>query len=166
MPDDDPLSLTEMMSLEPGGREPWATDELRAVLEHQLSAPLLCDLDDATGELSELLEAVGAAGERPIRTFGDLLQHPHPPLGLLQRTKQFAKACRNRPDSALPDEIATVLYFMSIVAAMIKCGRRITRMDDASLRYSLDWAVRQTWLDEATHKLFKEGVAAIAAVPD
>jgi len=165
MSDDDALSLTEMMNLEPGGREPWENDELRAVLEHQLSAPLLCDLDDATGELSGPLEAVAAAGERPIRTFGDLLQHPHPPLVLLQQTKQFAKACRNRPDSALPDEIATVLYFMSIVAAMIKCGRRITRMDDASLRYSLDWAVQQSWVDEATRKLFEAGLAVIAAVP-
>jgi len=166
MPDDDALSLTHMMSLELGGREAWENDELRAVLEHQLSAPLLCDLDDATGELSELLEAVGTAGERPIRTFGDLLQHPHPPLGLLQRTKQFAKACRRCPDNALPDEIATVLYFMCIVAAMIKCGRRITQMDDAALRYSLDWAVRQTWLDKATRELFEQGVAAIALVRD
>ena len=155
---DDVLSLTHMMDLEPGGPSPWKPEELGPIFEHQLSAPLECDLGYLDKGLAKRLQTVD---DPPIRSFADLLGHPHPPLELLELIKRFAKACRNHPDSPLPDEIATVLYCLSIVAAITKCGRRITKMDDQSLRYSLDWALRQPWLDDSSHKLLREGRKAL-----
>lgn len=154
VPMDDAQSLTQMMDLEPGGPSLWKPEELGAVFEHQLSAPLECDLANRDEQLAARLEA---AGDPPIKSFQDLLHHPHPPIEVLELTKRFAKACRNHPDGPLPDEIATVLYILSIVAAMTKCGRRITRMDDQSLRYSLSWALKQPWLDDGSRRLLEEG---------
>lgn len=154
----DVNSLTQMMDLDSGGPKLWRPAELGAILDHQLAAPLECDLGGLDKGLAGRL---AAAGGPPIKSFRDLLHHPHPPVELLELTKRFGKACRNHPDSPLPDEIATVLYFLSIVVAITRCGRRITKMDDPSLRYSLDWALKQPWLDEATRRRFEEGRAAV-----
>ena len=154
-------SLTHLMDLDAAGASPWSAADLAAILEHQLCAPLECDLCALAAGRAGQVEATGAAADPPISTFSELLQHPHPPVELLELTKRFAKACRNDPEGPLPDEIATAVYFMSIVAAMTKCGRRITGMDDASLRYSLRWALDQKWLDESSRELFRQGLAAM-----
>jgi hypothetical protein len=157
----DPQSLTQMMSAGVGDERLWAPDELGAILEHQLAAPLECDLSGLDNGLAEWLDEPGEAGDRPLGTFGDLLRHPSPPLRLLELTKEFAKARRSHPRSPLPDEIATVLYFLSIAAAMTRCGTRITRMDDHSLEYGLKWALKQPWLDDSSRGLLEEGLQAI-----
>lgn len=161
--DSDPQSLTHMMNLDAGDEKLWAPEELGAILEHQLSAPLECDLGRLDSRLARRLEEVNSACDPPVRSFGDLLHHASPPLELLELTKQFAKACRNDPQGPLPDEVATVLYFLSIVVAMAKCGRRITKMDDRSLEFSLSWAFRQPWLDESTRRILREGLDALGS---
>ena len=158
---DEARSLTFMMDLEGGGRRLWEPAELGAILEHQLSAPLECDLSHLEKDLARRLDELDSAPGKPIKTFADLLHHPHPPVELLELTKRFAKACRTRRDGPLPGEIATVLYFLSIAVALAKCDRRITKMDDQSLRYSLDWALKQPWLDASVRELLREGQAAI-----
>jgi hypothetical protein len=156
----DPQSLTQMMSLDADGEGLWGPDELGAILEHQLAAPLECDLVGLDGGLAQWLAELNSCGDRPLRTFADLLYHPSPPPKLLELTKQFAKSRRNHPHSPLPDEVATVLYFLSIVAAMTRCGRRITRMDDSSLIYGLRWALRQPWLGDSARAILQEGLQA------
>ncbi|MBN2475457.1 MAG: hypothetical protein JXB62_12675 [Pirellulales bacterium] len=153
----DPHSLSQMMDLGLEDTDLWDRKELGAMLKHQLAAPVLDDLGHSEKHLAEQLEAA----DPPIRSFQDLLHHTHPPVEALDMTKRFAKACRKHPDSPLPDEIATVLYFLSIAAALIKCGRRITRMDDQALKHSLEWALRQRWVDPASRELLREGREAI-----
>ncbi len=153
----DALSLTNMMDLDAAEQHPWAPDELEAILAHQLATPLECDLEAFDIGLPERLAGFNAASRPPIVTFGDLLHHSEPPADMLELIKTFAKSCRTNRNAPLPDEISTVLYFLSIVVALTKCDRRITRMDDASLRYSLDWALRQSWLDDATRALLQQG---------
>jgi len=158
----DARSLTPMMDLE-GGEDPglWRPGELGAILRHQLAAPLEFDFSFLGAERPPSLDALAATEGPPIRTFGDLLRHPRPPIELLESTKEFAKRCRSRPEAPLPDEIATMLYILSIVAALTRCTRRITKLDDQGLRYSLDWALAQPWLDPATHDLLREGYQAL-----
>jgi len=82
--------------------------------------------------------------------------------------KRFAKACRSREDGPLPNEIATVLYVLSIAAALAKCGCRITVADDQSLQYGLDWALEQPWIDAATRATLRqcrEGMGPIESAP-
>jgi hypothetical protein len=161
----DPQSLTQMLSLDAGDEKLWSPEELGAILEHQLSAPLECDLARLDRGLARCLRELNFAAHpesaRPLQSFRDLLSHPSPPLRLLELTKQFAKACRNDPQGPLPDEIATVLYFSSIVVAMTRCGQRITKMDDRSLEFSLNWALRQPWLDQATRQILLEGLSSL-----
>jgi hypothetical protein len=90
-----------------------------------------------------------------IKTFRDLLRHSHPPVELLELTKRFAKRCRSCPDSPLPDEVATVLYFLAIVVAQTKCRARISGLDGEALRHGLDWALGQSWLDADIRRLLR-----------
>jgi hypothetical protein len=155
-------ALARMIDLDPDAPALWNRDELKELLEHQLAAPLEFDLIGVDrAELDGLL-AKREAGPK-IETFGDLMRHPRPPVGLLNWTKEFAKAARDHPDSPLPDEVASVLYLASIVAAMTRCGERLTRLGDDGLLHGLAWALKQTWLDESVRKLLKEGRTRLAS---
>jgi len=174
----EPQSLARMMHLDEGGEALWEPDELGAILQHQLDAPLEFDLsrlgpsplasvrgpEKGTGPICRN----GPAGAlhkldlspfpNTIHTFRDLFHHPSPPVELLEWTKAFAKSCRSRDDGPVPDEVATVIYFLSIVTAMSRCGKRISQLDDQSLRYGLRWALKQPWVDEATKGCFRRAL--------
>ena len=130
----------------------WTARDLAAILAHQLAAPLETDLGRR--------EAI-SPGRRDapdvwpaIRTFGELFDHPSPPVELLERTKRFAKTARSQPDGPLPDEVATVLYLAAIATARRKCGRSISQLDEAALRHALEWALAQPWLAASLRELF------------
>ena len=149
-------SLAKMIDLGADPQGLWEPEELGTILEHQLAAPLefeVIGVDRA--ELRKLRFESNTPDE--IETFGDLLRHPQPPVALLELTKQFAKASCGHPERPLPDEVAAVLYVTSIVVALVRCGKRITRLGNDGLQYGLDRALRQTWLDESTRKLLEEG---------
>jgi hypothetical protein len=161
---DDVRLLAEMMAF--GGEAAlWRPDELAAIFRHQLDAPLAFDFDSLEAGLGSKVEDVAEGEGRPIRTFRDLLYHQHPPVELLDLTKRFAKSCAGRPGAALPEEIARVLYALSIVVGMTRCGQRITELDDRQLREQLDWAVSQPWLDDAARGLLAEGRQQIGTSP-
>jgi hypothetical protein len=126
----DPHLLSKLMNLD---EEAWPPDELAAMLRHQLRSKLESE------------------------TFGDVLHAASPAIESLKRIKDFGKQHRNDPASPLPRDIATVLYFAAIAAALAKCGQRISQLDDASIRAGVEWAVALPWLDESTRALFVEG---------
>ena len=146
------------------GERIWHPDELAAILRHQMTTPLQVDLSGIDGAAKRLHDAAGASG-LILKSFGDLLQHPHPPLALLKMMKDFAKACRISPASALPREISSVIYFASIIAAMTRHSRRITKLDNAALRDAVAWALAQPWLDDITRAVFLDGQAFLAGAP-
>jgi hypothetical protein len=145
----DPSRLSQLMA--GGDADGWRPEEMGAILLHQLSAPL------ETG-----LIPGGAAPTRQM-TFGDLLHHPLPPVEMLQRVKEFAKACKLAVDGPLPPEVAAVLYFASIIVARLRCGQRISKLDDDALRMGTEWARDQPWLDPPTRSIFDEAAAKWAA---
>jgi len=150
--------LADMFRLACAPARVWQTDELGAILRHQLSAPVQFDLQSMDRTLADRLSRVCESHGLLLKSFADLLFHPSPPLELLELTKQFAKACRNHPDSPLPHDVAMVLYLASIVTAMLRCGRRITNMNDQALCDSLEWAIRKPWLDERLRSLLNQGL--------
>jgi hypothetical protein len=150
-PDDRSQYLADMLDVESDGKCPWRPEELAAILRHQLAAPLEGGCPDLCADENGPVPI--DAADTSLGSLNDLFRSPRPPIELIERVKRFAKACRTRPDSPLPDEIATVLYLLAIVAAKTKCGRSISQLDDATLQTSLAWALRQPWLDETTRQL-------------
>lgn len=161
MPQNDPGNLSELMSLESSSRQAWGPDELGAVLRHQLSASLRTGLSQGDSNAAWRLTELLGAGGSSVETFNDLLHHPQPPIELLEMAKDFAKASRTDRESPLPREVAAVLYYASIVAALVHCRCRITTLDDALLSHGLRTALSHHWLDEATRSLLREGLETL-----
>ena len=160
--DSDPHGMAALLDTGSGEERIWHPDELEAILKHQLSAPIEVDLVSLERHLAARLRLAAASQGLLLKSFGDLLHHPNPPLELLKLTKDFAKACRLSRGGPLPREIATVLYFASIVVAMVRCRRRITRLDDADTRQGVEQCLAQSWLDAATRQLLEDGLKALA----
>ena len=91
-------------------------------------------------------------------SLGNLLAFPNPPVELLKITKDFAKDCRQNPHSPMPQEIASVLYFTSIAAALIRCGDRISDLTNEALTEGFRWTLAQPWLDAQTRVLIEESL--------
>ena len=149
------------------GADRWRAEEMGGILRHQLAAPLAADLaselaadEDRSDPPRSAAEGTGDA--RPT-TFGELLHHPNPPVELLRRVKQFAKACKLAGDGPLPGEVATVLYFASIVVARLRCGQQISELGDEAIRNGTAWALSRTWLDQPTRSIFDQAWVAWAA---
>jgi len=153
-------SLAEIMDLG-AGDELWKPEELAAILRHQLSAPVEFDLSFLDIGPARTLDTLHSLQGPPIASFRDLLHHPCPPIELLELTKEFSKVYGNRPEAPLPEQIAALLYVLSIVVALTRCRRRITKLDDQGLRRRLEWALAQFWVDDPTRELLREGYQAI-----
>ncbi len=154
--DTDPKQLASLIGDDDVGERIWRPEELAGILRHQLTTPLHVDLGGLGGAAGKVKATAEERGLL-LKSFGDLLRHPQPPVALLKLMKDFAKACRLSPDSPIPREISSILYFASILVAMTRCSRRITRLDDPGLRRAADWALVQPWLDDTLRAIFEEG---------
>lgn len=141
--------LSALLDLEAHARTAYTPHDLAAILHHQLDTPLAVDL-------------AAGPGVAPTETFGQLLLGPAPSLDALARVKDFAKAARGDPNGPLPPEIATVLYYASIAAARLRHGRRITALDDATLRRGLAWMAAERWCAAPLGPLLAEAISALA----
>jgi hypothetical protein len=159
----DPVLLAEMMDLSSGFKRIWRPGELGAILRHQLAATVQFDLGSLDVGLRSRLSDLTASENLLLKSFGDLFSHPHPPVELLELTKEFAKANRSHPDSAYPDAVSEVLYFLSIAVAMVRCGQRISQLDDDSLRRGMAWVASQEWVDEKMKSVLAEAQAMLKA---
>jgi len=153
-----PKSLAALMAQGAERARLWRADELGAIFRHQLSAPILVDLGglDATG--AARLKMLGEAQSLLLKSFSDLLLHAAPPIELLLLAKDFAKANMDHPDGSLPKEVAAVLYYASISAALTRLDERISQLKDADLERGLRWAKDQPWVDEQIQQLLDQGI--------
>jgi hypothetical protein len=146
----------ELAELMAGGWEDarlWRPEELAAIFRHQMSAPMLVDLGSFDAATATRLKSLSDAQGLLLKSFADLFHHPAPPLELLQLVKNFAKANVDHPDSGLPGEVASALYYSSIAAALVHLNRRISQLPDADLFRGFRWLENQPWLDEKTKGL-------------
>lgn len=140
----------------------WRPEELAAIFRHQMSAPVLMDLGSFDPRTASQLKALTAAQGLLLSSFADLFNHSNPPIQLLQMVKDFAKANLDHPESGLPREIGTALYYASIAAALVRLGKRISQLPDADLRRGLRLTSDQPWLDERTKALLAEALKGIS----
>ena len=150
----DPSRLAALLG-RAGEPPPWGADDLAAILAHPLRAPVLFDLHRVPGPGGAAPDPWADAAARQIHSFGDLLAHPNPPLALLVMTKAFAKTA-DAGDAPLPGEVASVLYFAAIAAALVRAGERITALGDRAIADGTAWALRQPWLAAELRPLFAQ----------
>jgi hypothetical protein len=134
---------------------------MAAIFEHQMRAPLLADLAGLAPAAARRMEALSGAQGGSAQSFGELLRQPSPPLELLELVKDFAKSNADHPENGLPKEIAAVLYYGCIAAALVRLKARISKLSDAELGRGLRWAVEQPWLDKETRQLLVLALAGI-----
>ena len=135
--------------------------ELKAVWRHQLAAPVETDVGTVDAGMQPGAAALCKAAVPPVRTFGEVLMHPEPPLELLRTVKTFAKLSRQQARSPIPKEIPTALYYSCIAAALVRCRTRITGMSDAALERGLLWLHALKWLDGDTQRLTTEALGVV-----
>jgi hypothetical protein len=140
----------------------WRSDELAAIFRHQMSAPMLVDLETFDSRTATRLRTLSEAQGLLLKSFADLFQHLAPPIELLELVKDFAKANMDHPESALPGEIAAALYYTSIAAALVRLDARISQLSDADLQRGLRWTIEQAWLDEKTKELLAKALEKIS----
>ncbi len=151
--------LLRLIELDEGTATSWPAADTAGMFQHQLEAPLDFDLsvEGAPGlttvaAFSELLQAQKTG----IRTFADLFRHASPPLAVLKVSKDFFKrAARVHPQGSAEHQVAHACYLLSVVAARVHLGKRITNFSDAELRHNLKWALRQEWVGKPMRGLLK-----------
>jgi RNA polymerase sigma-70 factor (ECF subfamily) len=137
---------------------PRPAESAAALLEQVLTGPMPLDLDVVAAPDAAKVRAWASEQGLVLSSFAQLLHHPSPRPELLELVKDFAKEHRSDPESPLGREVATVLYYATLAAALTRCGARITRHDDDTLRQGFRWGHEQPWVDEATRGLFREGL--------
>jgi hypothetical protein len=153
-----PKSLAALMAEGAEHAGLWRPDELGAIFRHQLSAPILVDLGGMDSAAAGRLKLLADAQTLVLKSFSDLLLHPAPPLELLSLAKDFAKANMEHPGSSLPKEVAALLYYASIAAALVRRDERISRLNDAELARGLGWAKDQPWVDKQIQQLLVQAL--------
>lgn len=141
----------------------WRPDELAAIFRHQMSAPMLVDLGTFDPRTATRIRTLSEAQGLLLKSFADLFHHPAPLIELLELVKDFAKANLDHPESGLPNEIATALYYTSIAAGLVRLDTRISKLPDADLRQGLQWTMEQAWLDEETKVLLAKALGKVSS---
>ena len=156
----DPKALARLFAFGSESDPVWSPADLPFILRHQLEAQLLEDL--AVVEPNRVIvERLLQRCTPPVHTFSDLLHHPSPPVELLELTKRFAKAHANAAEPLLPREIAVALYFAILLVARLRCGRRMTSMDDKQLFSRVHRLLQEPWIDSRTGLLLSEGLTKL-----
>lgn len=158
----DPVALSKLMEIDDTAEHLWDQNDLAEIWQHQLDAPLDFDLAGDDARQKQRISSLSVTAIRPPKTFRDLLHHPNPPVELLRLAKEFAKASPKDKNRPLPQQIATALYYASIVAAFVH-AESISTLKESELREGMRWAVAQSWLDKPTHALFEEGLKKLPA---
>jgi len=159
----NPSQMAEMLSLDGSSGGAWLPEELGAVLSHQMMVSVDFDSERLIAAHDQAALASGEANLGRSFTFAELLHHPEPPLDVLRHVKTSAKACMTETNGSLPHEVATVLYFASILVALMRCDQRITHLNDGCLRGGVEWVLAQSWVDPPTRALFEEGMTFMRA---
>jgi len=132
-------ALSELIAFDAQGRAVWPAKELEGMLGRQVGEFLN---NEQSGSVRELLESL------------------NPSIDVLVELKNVAK---RRPRNLIPPEMALLLYYGSIAAALVRCGRRITKLRDEELRDGFTWAIKQPWVPERIVEVFRQGMGRLGA---
>ncbi len=138
-----------------------APEESRAVLEYLLDSPVVEHLGTMHPAARERLRLVSDAEHLTLRTLRDVLIHPLPPIEHLRLVKEHAKACRQHPESDVPDDVSAVLYLAAVAAARTRWRQRLSTQPDAAFAEGLRWALGLAWLTDAIRDLLQQALGMV-----
>lgn len=156
-PPDTPRRFARLLRLTEQADEPWAAGDLAAIWRQEVQR-----FPDGLGQNDDnpsprKFGADGGPGSTTVGTWSHLLSHPEPPIELLRQMKDFAKSRRHASSDAFPKDIARVLYFVSILLALMRCHRPISRLSKAEVLRGVEWSLAQRWLDPETLTVLTQG---------
>jgi len=141
-----------------------ADAQLSRLWQEQVEAPIRFESKFLTAAMTSKLVDLAARGAPIPDRFSVLFTQADPPIEMLEYAKRLAKGVRHRPDSPA-EKAATVLYYCAIAAALVRCGRRITELDDKALAFGINWVLEQNWIDIPTRRLFNDASAYLKSHP-
>jgi hypothetical protein len=156
-------SLLRLMEADEAAPErAWRPEDRAAMLRHEFSTPLRQAAERLPrGEVSEALVRRLQSPELQSLTLGELIAQPAPAAELLDLVKRVARTAKSHADPAVQD-MATVLYYASVLTARVKCAMPISRLSDAELATGARWVLGQPWVEEPLRPMIQ---AALAALP-
>jgi hypothetical protein len=154
-------TLSDLIGMN-ANRPQWSAADLSSMLRHQLAAPLQADLPILGPDVLPILQRIAVASPGAWQIFGDVLSGDHPPIDLLKMIKDYAR--QTGKDQTLPIEIATAMYYASILAARTRCGEKITSLSDAALRDGAKWMIDAEWIDSALRQQISRDLQRLADV--
>ena len=156
-----PRRLSDLLGGDVRALISWTPAEIEAIYRHQMATPLRIELGALEPADAQRLSSLADAQGLLLKSISDLLHHPRPPELLLRMLKDFAKRLMNHPDSALPREVTSVLYWSTIAAALASGTGRITSLPDDRLLEGFAWTANQPWVGEETARIVRDGAAVL-----
>lgn len=129
--------------------------EMASALEHLLNVPLRELLKSVPAFVDWSSSFDESEDSALCRTVRELLSAPAPSLRLLQLVKDYAKNCRATPNTKIPADIASALYFLSVSSSVLAHDRTLSQLPIEALREGIRWLAAQPWVAPA-EKLLAE----------
>jgi hypothetical protein len=142
-----PAELAELLDVDRANEPLWSASELSEILCHQLDVPLERGMLSLAPTDVAQVASLRQAASPPVTSMRSLLEHPAPPMVLLELVKDFAKECRNHPDRGLPIKISTAIYLACIARSITSAADAITSLDPGDLLEGFHWLAAQEWAD-------------------
>jgi len=162
----DASQLLKLMSVGETTSGALRTEDLPAMLRHQLLAPLEFGPRKVPASLIEARKRSVKSSPRAegsARTFKDLLDDPQPPLELLKMAKDYFKDRAGGSDERQPEQaVAYLMYQLAITLARVRLENPITRLADSDLLKGAQWVLAQEWVEEKTRTFFAEASRRLA----
>lgn len=157
-PDRDNLSVFDTI-LTPGfeNAPTWRKEELTAILEHQWITQVAADMECLSAEQAHILTRLDEAAGTPM-TYGDIFTCSAPSIAVLEMIKVEAKRNMARANEELPEDIAKLLYILSVIVARLRCGVSITSQPDKSVRGNIESALAQSWPTPPIIQILRDGL--------
>lgn len=123
---------------------------LGTVLQLMLDAPVTSVLEKLGANFPELQVP------QDITSVKALLEHPSPPLELLDAIFLAAQSA-----TSVPRSTADVLQLVAMSVAMARCGFEVPPFEQPIYHDLFEVAVRLEWIDEATREILDDGLTAM-----
>jgi hypothetical protein len=161
--DASPDRLADLLGQGSAPQVAWTPGEIAAIYRHQLATPLQVELGALGMTEARTVANLTSAGGLLLKSIGDLLHHPHPPAALLTMLKDFAKRLMEHPQSPLPRDVASLLYWAAIASGLARGGVRLTSLANDRLLEGFRWAATQSWVDAPTVELLRAAESTLLA---